>query len=294
MTEAEILLNSLSEDEIAAYTADHAVEPHVVIGSDRYITVPDKLKRIAVQYDNNIETVIFDCPRYWDGHDMSQMKIFINYMRKDSEVGSHLTDNVRVDEDDPNIMHFDWTVKSHVTQVKGVLTFLVCVKKSDAEGNNVNHWNSELCYDMEVSEGLECEETIVSQYPDIIMQLLTRMDIVEEGASPESIKKYIATYLATDEASEQLKDYVHDYLDAADPLSEENIQNYVSNYLDKNPLLFVIGPEKPGFECLWFNTSGSTDSGSNTTVSLLSSGGESIYAEVDESATDKDYNFDII
>lgn len=31
-------------------------EPHIVVGSDRMITVPDELKNIAVQYDHNVET----------------------------------------------------------------------------------------------------------------------------------------------------------------------------------------------------------------------------------------------
>ena len=57
---AEELLDSLSEEEISAYTADSATEEHIVVGADRFITVPDSLKRIAVQFDHNIETVTFD------------------------------------------------------------------------------------------------------------------------------------------------------------------------------------------------------------------------------------------
>ena len=55
-------------------------EEHIIIGRDRYITVPEGLKRIAVQYDHNVETVTFDCPRYWDEHDLSTMNIYINYI----------------------------------------------------------------------------------------------------------------------------------------------------------------------------------------------------------------------
>ena len=71
MSLAESLLNSIDET---------TTEGHIVIGNDRYITVPDELKRLAVQYDHNIETVTFDCPRYWDGLDMSAMAVYINYM----------------------------------------------------------------------------------------------------------------------------------------------------------------------------------------------------------------------
>lgn len=47
-------------------TASGVDEAHIVINSDRSVSVPDELKNIAVQYDHNIETVTFDCPRYWD------------------------------------------------------------------------------------------------------------------------------------------------------------------------------------------------------------------------------------
>ena len=60
MSGAEELLNR----EATTYLARLEAEPHIVIGEDRFITVPSELKRIAVQYDHNIETVTFDCPRY--------------------------------------------------------------------------------------------------------------------------------------------------------------------------------------------------------------------------------------
>ena len=60
MSQAEELLNSLS----AGDTTETAIEGHIVIGNDRFITVPEEPKRIGVQYDHNIETVTFDCPRY--------------------------------------------------------------------------------------------------------------------------------------------------------------------------------------------------------------------------------------
>ena len=173
---AEELLNSLTEDQIAAYTADPASEEHIIVGADRVITVPDSLKRIAVQFDHNIETVTFDCPRYWDGHDMSKMAIYINYMRQDNARGSYAATNVTIDETDDKIMHFDWTISGNVTEVKGNISFLICIKKTDDEGLETNHWNSELNQEMTVSQGLECEESIFEQYPDLITQLLLKMD----------------------------------------------------------------------------------------------------------------------
>ena len=203
MSQAEDLLDSLSTDDVLAYTVRTETEEHIIIGSDRFIKVPSALKRIAVQHDHNIETVTFDCPRYWDGHDMSKMIIYINYMRADGKKNSDLADNVRISTSDDSIIHFDWTIDGFLTEIKGTISFLVCVKKSSDNGNTlVNHWNSELNREMYVSEGLECEESIVAQYPGIITSLLTRMDLVDKSL----------------------------------------------------PFVFSLGPVKPGFTCVWFNT----------------------------------------
>ena len=169
MTKAEELLNTLSDDSAMTLTTDPSIEPHIVIGSDRCIAVPNQLKRIAVQYDHNIETVTFDCPRYWDDHDMSEMRIYINYLRSDAEAGCYKAQNIAVDSSDENIMHFDWTISRNVTETFGKIVFLVCVKKTDDNGNEKNHWNSELCKDCYVSEGLEYDiEPVKELYPDLI------------------------------------------------------------------------------------------------------------------------------
>lgn len=170
MSKADELLNSLSEDDISLQLVNPETEPHIVIGEDRVISVPEELRRIAVQYDHDVETVTFDCPRYWDGLDMSELSIYINYMRKDRYVACYKATDIVVDGTDPNIMHFNWTVSRNVSEVKGELKFLVCIKKGDSEGYEVNHWNSELNAEMYISEGLEVDPSILDPYPDIISQ----------------------------------------------------------------------------------------------------------------------------
>lgn len=170
MSQADALLNSLEEEGISLQLADATTEPHIVIGADRVISVPKELQRIAVQYDHNVETVTFDCPRYWDDLDMSKLNIYINYMRKDRELGCYKATDITVDETDQSIMHFNWTISQNVSLVKGELKFLVCIKKADADGNEENHWNSELNSEMYISEGLEVDKVVLEPYPDVISQ----------------------------------------------------------------------------------------------------------------------------
>lgn len=184
MSQAEELLNS-----VETYTADETTEPHIVVGEDRFIVVPDELKRIAVQHDHNIETVTFDCPRYWDEHDMSQMTIYIVYERVDGFTGSYIATNVTVDETDDTIMHFDWCVSRNATLVKGELEFQICVK-NNVEGVEVNHWNSEINREMYVSEGLECTVLTPDNPPS------EEPDIPDEPIEPEEPEIDMSNYIS--------------------------------------------------------------------------------------------------
>ena len=190
MSQAEELLNSLTENDISLQLANPEAEPHIVVGDDRFISVPKELQRIAVQYDHDVETVTFDCPRYWDDLDMSDLSIYINYMRKDRVVGIYKATDISVDTTNDRIMHFNWKISRNVTEVVGQIKFLVCIKKGDADGNEVNHWNSELNTEMYISEGLEAGEGYFDSYPDIILQWEDEVQKVKDtliaaGASGE-------------------------------------------------------------------------------------------------------------
>lgn len=190
MSQAEELLNSLTENDISLQSANPETEPHIVVGDDRFISVPKELQRIAVQYDHDVETVTFDCPRYWDDLDMSDLSIYINYMRKDRVVGVYKATDISVDTANDRIMHFNWKISRNVTEVVGQIKFLVCIKKGDADGNEVNHWNSELNTEMYISEGLEAGEGYFDSYPDIILQWEDEVQKVKDtliaaGASGE-------------------------------------------------------------------------------------------------------------
>lgn len=240
MSQADELLNSSME----TYTANMDDEPHIVIGEDRFITVPDELKRIAVQFDHRAETVVFDCPRYWDNQDMSQMRIYINYERTDGLVGMYLAQNVKSDELDPNIMHFEWTITRNVAGINGSIEFNVCCKKVDRDGNEQIHWNSELNTEMYVSQGMENWETVKDQNPDIVSQLLDRMDENEEitevymtaaqtsmeaakvsetnaASSEATTKEYMETAEASSTKALEVMSRAEDLLDTTEELLEK-------------------------------------------------------------------------
>lgn len=182
MSQADELLATLANEAPSTFAATDT-EPHIVINPDRTVTMPEELKTIAVQFDHNVNTVHFDCPRYWDGHDMSQMNVYINFIRSDNVTGSYKATVTSADE---TMMYFDWTIQKETTQAHGEIAFLVCVKKLEEDGvTEVRHWNSELCRDVYVSEGLEAEQIILEENPEIITQILERLDSGGGGGSYE-------------------------------------------------------------------------------------------------------------
>ena len=193
MSLAEELLNSLTDDEIAEYAADRNAEPHIVVNPDKTVAVPAELKNIAVQFDHNVKTVTFDCPRFWDGRDLMDMAICINYKTPNNALGQASVKNVIVDSVDSTLIHFDWVITKNVTLNNGTLSFLICGVKTDDSGIEVEHWNSELNREMSISEGLECTPSILEGYPDVIADILIRLRWIEEGNVAAKQRQLIVT-----------------------------------------------------------------------------------------------------
>lgn len=184
MSKAEELLDSLSIEDIQPFTSEPDIEGHIVIDKDRIIHVPTELKRIAVQYDSNIETVTFDCPRYWDEHDLSEMNIYINYKLPGNlinNIGQSLVKNLRINEDDENIINFDWTIGPILTNNKGDLPFSVCAKsKTNQDSDEAIRWYTEINAELTISEGMDgsgdIEDNYEDLFPDVINDIISKLE----------------------------------------------------------------------------------------------------------------------
>ena len=211
------------------------MKEHVIINLDRTVNVPESMKKIGIQYDHNVKTIAFDCPRYPDENqsvDMSSMKIFINWMLPDKTLGSTIATNVCVDSENENLMHFDWVITKAVTSVSGVLSTLICIKETTETGEETYHWNSELIQSFKVGNGMECTEQIAEQNIDVITQLLVQMDAVNTRTSEEALERHVEKYLTENPptfSDQQADESVRNYM-------EENAQTHVDDYLGRNPL----------------------------------------------------------
>lgn len=213
------------------------MKEHVIINLDRTVNVPESMKKIGIQYDHNVKTITFDCPRYPDENpsvDMSTMKIFINWMLPDKTLGSTIATNVCVDSENENLMHFDWVITRVVTSVSGVLSTLICIKETTETGEETYHWNTELIQSFKVGNGMECTEQIVEQNIDVITQLLVQMDAVNTRTSLDETLTD-STKAAPADLVGKLKSDI-EQLKQSGGTSEEEIRHAVEDYLTENPI----------------------------------------------------------
>lgn len=162
MSLAEEMLSTMSaSDDSSTYLEE---EPHIVINESRIAVVPAELKTIAVTGDKDIETVTFDCVRYWDGNDLSSFAIYLNYVLPDGTAGTYIPDSV-IASDVEDVFHFDWKIKSNITQKSGKISFAITAikTKQNESGETVvdKQWSSIPNGDCSIALGLD-----ISNVPD--------------------------------------------------------------------------------------------------------------------------------
>lgn len=128
----EMLATMPLSDDSSTYSADE--EPHIVINESRQAIVPNELKTIAVTGDKDIETVTFDCVRYWDGNDLSTFAIYLNYVLPDLTTGTYIPEKITTTDGD-EFYHFDWQIKNNITVKSGKISFAVTAVKTKQNEN---------------------------------------------------------------------------------------------------------------------------------------------------------------
>ena len=155
MSKGSTLLNSLVNN--------NDIEGHIIVNKDRTITVPEKLKRIAMQGETNIETITFDLPRYWDGYDLSTFAPGMACRFSNGELESWGTPNkpAYIDANDSNLIHYDWSITQNFTRIAGPLEIqLTFSKQVPMMIDNIESlvdviWKTDICRDMYISESLQ-------------------------------------------------------------------------------------------------------------------------------------------
>ena len=199
MATTEELLAQL-ENNPEMYASDESQEL-VIDAETRTINIPASETLFGVKGDKNIERKYFRCPRIvGDNIDLSTHLIYIAYVYTESNSGSifpsigiqpYHCDDVEIDGDN---ITFSWQLSDHVFQSAGFIAFKMYAKeKEDSPYTVFNTAPAIGTVLYTIDDGVE---SVVSEYPDIINQLLAGMESVQEIATPEAMQSYVDDYLA--------------------------------------------------------------------------------------------------
>ena len=140
-----------------------------------------------VQYDHNSERFTFDIPRYVDGHDMAESsEVRVHYINSMSTglnktSGMYICNDLRISEDDDDLVTFSWLVSSAATQYIGFLHFsiqFICLNGTKIEYS----WNTGVYKDISIIESINNADEIVTNEVDAIAALKEElMLLIEEG-----------------------------------------------------------------------------------------------------------------
>lgn len=176
------------EEALAASEAEPVNDIFTVNPESRTITVPETEKIFGVSHDGNTERKHFRCPKVvGDNIDLSTMHLYVNYQNANGDKYPYLVEDVQTDGD---YITYSWLIGPDVVAYKGQIKFIVCAKKGDG---TIPEWNTTIA-EGTVLEGLEATDEVVERNPDIIEQILTRLDNVTE-IPQEKVTEAVSTYM---------------------------------------------------------------------------------------------------
>lgn len=194
MPEIDELLNS----EMERIKSESMVNDEIVVNpTTRMMDVPISERLFGVVEDANVERKYFRCPRYvGDNIDLTKLKIYMKYVHavgntpeewEDTIPQFTWCDDVKVDGND---IVWTWKLSANVFTKKGFMAFAMVAKDE-----NTVAFNTYPAIGTVLTTIPYGSEEISTMYPDIVTQLLNRMDSVEAIATPESMQNYVNTYL---------------------------------------------------------------------------------------------------
>ena len=177
------------EEALAASVVEPVNDIFEIDPESRVIAVPVSEKLFGVANDGNAERKHFKCPKIvGDNIDLSTMHLYVNYQNANGDKYPYLVEDIRTDGD---YITFSWLIGPDVVTYKGQIKFIVCAKKGDG---TIPEWNTTIA-EGTVLEGLEATDEAVERNPDIIEQILTRLDNVTE-IPQEKVSSAVEEYMA--------------------------------------------------------------------------------------------------
>lgn len=217
------------DEALAASVVEPVNDIFEIDPETRVITVPASEKLFGVANDGNSERKHFRCPKIvGDNIDLSTMHLYINYQNANGQKYPYLVEDVQTDGD---YITYSWLIGPDVVAYKGQIKFIVCAKKGDG---TIPEWNTTIA-EGTVLEGLEATDEVVERNPDIIEQILTRLDNVTE-IPQEKVTEAVSTYMEANpinvpkNLSDLKEDAEHRTVTDTEKQSWDNKSDFDGNY----------------------------------------------------------------
>ena len=262
------------EEALEASAVELVNDTFLVNPESRVITVPESEKIFGVYNDVNTERKHFRCSKIvGDNIDLSAMHLYINYQNANGQKYPYLVEDVQTDGD---YITFSWLIGPDVVAYKGQVKFILCAKK-----DNALEWNTTLAEGV-VLEGLEATDDVVDRNPDIIEQILTRLDNVTE-IPQEKVTEAVSTYMEANpinvpkNLSDLKEDAEHRTVTDTEKQSWSNKSDFSGNYEDLRgkPTIPTVPTTLPNPQALTITYGGQTHTydGSEALAITIETGG---------------------
>ncbi|MBO7450620.1 MAG: hypothetical protein J6U54_09645 [Clostridiales bacterium] len=151
----------------------------------RTIAIPQRGKVAGVRSDKDVNRVAISINRYYDGTDLSEFSVKINYVNANGQPNYFRVTDRKIDTDSLVLI---WLLSSDVTAYKGNVVFAIQFYKAD-EGTITQEFNTTIAT-MVVLDGLQVEDYITP--PDkvlLIEQLKQETEVLLEPYVEEKIEE---------------------------------------------------------------------------------------------------------
>ena len=256
-------------DEILATMSAEEEKAYLVIESDlRTITIPDEIKILGVESDDDVLRLHFKMPKMYGEFDLSEFELRVNYMNAGNEPDLYEVKDAAVSGD---VIEFSWLVGRTAAKFKGDVKFIVCAKLIKADGVVEKEFNTTTAK-LPVLEGLETSEAVVQLHPDIIEAILLRLSKLETsgGVTDEQIANALSEYLAENPmqpgATQEQAEQIQANKEAIEELQKNGTGGGITAETDPTVPAWAKAEEKPTYTAaeVGADPSGTADQAINT------------------------------
>lgn len=172
----------LEEALAQAETYSESEEIFVIDNDLRTITIPSGIQNVGVESDEDVRRLNFQMPKQYSEVDLSTFDIRINYLNANADGDIYVVTDKEVSGD---YITFSWLLGRNAMAYKGSIRFIVCLKKTGEEGIVQQEFNTTIAQ-LTVLEGLETTQKVIQENPDVIEEILKRLDDLEENGGGSS------------------------------------------------------------------------------------------------------------